>query len=354
MRILVIGGTGLISGAFAALCLDRGDDVTLVTRGTSPVAPSLAGAHVLHADATDADALRSLLRGARLRRERWDAVVQFVAYEPQHVRDDVATFASLADRYVLIATSAAYPSAERFVALTENLTLANPHWRYASDKIACEEALREDAPAAGLPFTIVRPAHTYGDTKIPAYTGNSRHPWTLVDRMRRGADIVVPGDGTSLWTVTHATDVAAGVRGLLDMADSIGRAVHITSDEALTWTGLYRSIARAAGLSDAQFESQVVHIPTDALIAAAPEQAGSLLGDKMHCAVYDTSLMRELVPGWSARVPFADGIASAIAAFEAHPDWQTVDHGWNARFDALGALYRESLRSAAGYATLVP
>ena len=351
MRILIVGGTGLISSAFAEHCLARGDDLTLVTRGRTSVAPSLAAAHLLRADATDAAALRSLLRGARLRKERWDAVLQFVAYTPDHVRDDVATFSGLTDRYVLVATSAAYSKAEHFQTLTESTTLANTAWEYAALKIECEQALREAAAPAGLGFTIVRPAHTYGDSKIPAFTGNSRHPWTLIDRMRRGADIVIPGDGTALWTVTHASDVATAMRGLLEADDSLGRAVHVTSREALTWTGIYRTIAHAAGMSDEQFTSQAVYVPSEAIMAAAPDQTGSIAGDKMHCAVYDTSLIESLVPGWSAQVSFADGVARAVAAFEANPSWQSVDDAWNARFDRLGAIYRAALSDAAALRT---
>ncbi|NTV38760.1 MAG: NAD-dependent epimerase/dehydratase family protein [Demequinaceae bacterium] len=348
MRILIVGGTGLISSAFARECDERGDDLTLITRGSHPSASVPEPARVIHVDATDADALRSALQGARLRRERWDAVVQFVAFGPDHVSDDVVTFAPLTDRYVLIATSAAYETVEHFHKLTEETRLENTEWDYASDKIACEEVLRTEAPAAGLGFTIVRPAHTYGDTKIPAFTGNSRHPWTIIDRMRRGADILVPGDGTALWTVTHASDVAAGIRGLLDTDASLGRAVHITSDTALTWTGLYRALAHAAGLSDAQFEAQVVHVPSDAFVAAAPSQRGAIRGDKMHCAVYDTSLLRSLVPEWETETTFPVGIENAVRAFEAHPERQTIDDEANAVFDRLGAIYRRALLESAG------
>ncbi len=347
MRILIIGGTGLISSAFARECDGRGDDLTLITRGAHGQAVAPASAKFIHADATDAEALRSALHGARLRRERWDAVVQFVAFSPQQVAEDMVTFAPLTNRYVLIATSAAYSKVEHFQLLTEDTRLENNEWDYAHDKIACEDVLRKDAPGAGLDFIIVRPAHTYGDSKIPAFTGNSRHPWTIIDRMRRGADIVVPGDGTSLWTVTHASDVASGIRGLLDTDASRGLAVHITSDTALTWTGIYRTVAHAAGLSDAQFESQVVHVPSDALIAAAPSQAGSIRGDKMHCAVYDTSLLRSLVPEWGTATPFAEGVGNAIRTFEAHPEWQTIDDEANAMFDRLGAIYRQALLNAA-------
>lgn len=346
MRILIVGGTGLISSAFAQACAAHGDDLTLITRGRPGRHPAPTDSKVIHVDASDAGALRSALRGARLRGERWDAVVQFVAFTPDQVRDDVETFASLTDRYVLIATAAAYATFDHFHLLTEDTRLSNRLWDYAQQKIACEEALVTLAPSAGLDYTIVRPAHTYGDSKIPAYTGNSRHPWTIVDRMRRGADIVIPGDGTALWTVTHASDVAAGIRGLLAAPLSVGRAVHVTSDEALTWTGLYAAIARAAGLSAEQFAAQAVYVPTDALVAAAPSQQGSLRGDKMHCAVFDTSLIKELVPGWKAVVPFSQGVAQAIAAFEKNPDWRTVDEEANAMFDRLGTIYRDALKAA--------
>jgi nucleoside-diphosphate-sugar epimerase len=343
MRLLVVGGTGLISSEFAALAVERGDEVTLINRGTSSL-PSPAGAKVIHADATDAVALRGALHGARLRRERWDAVIQFIAFTPDHVEADLETFAPLADRYVLVATSAAYRKFERLRPLTEDTEQENLYWQYARDKIACEEVLR--GASGSVPWTIVRPAHTYGRSRIPAFTGNSRHPWTIVDRMRRGADIVLPGDGTSLWTITHARDVAAGMLGLLSAPDAVGRAVHITSDEALTWRGLYREIARAAGLSDETFDALCVSVPSDALVAAAPSQAGSIYGDKMHNAVYDTSLIKELVPGWEARVPFVEGIREAVAWFEADPSRQTVDEEANAMFDRLAAIYRRALRES--------
>jgi len=346
MRILIVGGTGLISSALARYCTAQGDQLTLINRGRTKVAPPLTGAHVLHADATDATAMRSLMHGARLRGERWDAVVQFVAFGPDHVHDDVVTFASLTDRYVLIATAAAYSSYERAHLLREDAPQHNPWWQYARDKAEAEQVLHDEATAASLEYTIVRPAHTYGDSKIPGYTGVSRHPWTLVDRMRRGADIIIPGDGTAAWTLTHASDVASAIRGLIDTPAAAGRAVHVTSNEALTWTGIHRHIAHAAGLSDARFEDQVVHIPSDALVAAFPSQAGSIYGDKMHSAVYDTSLIHQLLPHWQAETPFAEGIERTIAAFEANPSWRTVDQDTDTAFDRLGQIYRDALAAA--------
>lgn len=346
MKILIVGGTGLISSELAAQAHARRDQLTLVNRGTSTLAAPPAGADVIHCDATDASAIRAALRGRQLRGEKFDAVVQFVAFTPEHVAQDVETFARLTDQYVLIATGASYRTPEHFEALTEDTPQENLHWEYAQLKQQAEQVLRERATKAGLPWTIVRPAHTYGPSKIPAFTGNSRHPWTIIDRMRRGADIVIPGDGTALWTITHARDVAAGVLGLLGQPQAIGTPVHITSDAALSWNGLYRSIARAAGLTDEQYEAQRVCVPSDALVAAAPSQAGSIYGDKMHSAVYDTSRISSLIPDWRAHITFDEGMAEAIAWFEARPDRQSIDNEANAMFDRLAAIYRRALQEA--------
>ena len=345
MRLLIVGGTGLISSEFANAAAARGDQLTLVTRGRSRLqAPG--GASFVHADATDPAALRAALDQSGPGGGRFDAVVQFIAFDAQHVADDVETFAERTDQYVLVATSAAYQKHERLRPLTEDVPHANPHWQYARDKIACERTLRAAAAEHALGFTIVRPAHTYGPSKIPAFTGNSRHPWTIVDRMRAGRDIVVPGDGTSLWTVTHARDVAAGMLGLLGNPRANGEAVHVTSDEALTWTGIYRTIARAAGLDDERFERQVVHVPSAALVAARPDQEGSIRGDKMHPAVYDNSKLRDLVPGFRATTTFEQGMVEAVRWFEADASRQTIDDDWNATFDRLATIYRGALQRA--------
>jgi len=356
MRILAVGGSGTISSEFVAQAVAAGHAVTCVTRGTSPL-PLPEGAQRIHADATDPEAMRAALRGARLRGERYDAVVQFVAYEPAQVRADVETFAPLADHYLFVATAAAYKKFDHLVRLTEDTEQENLFWPYARAKAAAEAELRVAAEAAGLPFTIVRPAHTYGPSKIPAFAGNSRHPWTIVDRMRRGSDVLIPGDGTALWTITHARDVAAGMLGLCGNAAAHGRAVHIMNDDPLTWTGIYGAIAEAAGLSAEQFAAQCVFVPSEGFIAAAPELEGQIRGDKMHSAVYDTSLLKELVPGWGASTSFADGIRECVAWFEADPARQTVDAEANAMLDALGATYRQTLekvRSAAASASAGP
>lgn len=349
MKVLFLGGTGVISSECAALVTARGHELTLVTRGRSQTAPPPPGARLLYADASDPRALRAALRdGAD--GERFDAVVQFVGYEPGQIADDVITFAPRARHYVFVSTAAAYRSFDRFVRLTEETEQANPHWEYARKKAESERVLRAYAGDAGLPFTIVRPAHTYGASRIPGYVGNSRHPWTLVDRMRRGADIIIPGDGTSVWTLTHARDVAVGLVGLLGNERAFGEAVNIMGDEALTWNGIHAAIAEAAGLTVPQFAAISLHVPSDAIVAADPTLAGGVYGDKMHGAIFDTAKLRALVPDFDPRIGFDQGMREALAWFAANPERQTVDAEANAMFDRLGRAYRTVLRDFAANA----
>jgi nucleoside-diphosphate-sugar epimerase len=301
---------------------------------------------MLHVDASSSDALRAAL-GASAGGVRFDAVVQFVGYEPGHIADDVVTFAPRANHYVFVSTAAAYPSFDHLVRIGEGTEQANPHWEYARKKAEGERVLREYATDADLPFTIVRPAHTYGPTRIPGYIGNSRHPWTLIDRMRRGADIIIPGDGTSVWTLTHARDVAVGLVGLLGNPGAFGEAVNIMGDTALTWNGIFETIASAAGLTAPQFAAISVHVPSDAIVAANPAAAGSIYGDKMHGSVFDTTKIRALVPDFAPRVTLDDGVREALAWFEANPERQTIDDDANVMLDHLGRTYRNVLRTVA-------
>jgi nucleoside-diphosphate-sugar epimerase len=301
---------------------------------------------MLHVDATDCGALRAAL-GARAEGERFDAVVQFVGYEPGHLADDVVTFAPRADHYVFVSTAAAYRSFDYFVRMDEETEQSNPHWEYARKKAEGERVLREYAADADLAYTIVRPAHTYGATRIPSYIGNSRHPWTLVDRMRRGADIIIPGDGTSLWSLTHARDVAVGIVGLLGNEAAFGQSVNVMGDGALTWNGIFATIAAAAGLTVPQFAALSVHVPSEAIVAANPDAAGSIYGDKMHSSVFDTRKIRSLVPEFAPHVRLADGVREALAWFEANPERQTIDDDANAMLDRLGRTYRNALRTVA-------
>jgi len=329
MKALFIGGSGTISQAVSALAVERGIELYLLNRGNHPERVP-KGATVLAGDIRDRRSAADALDG-----RKFDVVVDWVAFTPDHVRTDLELFRGRTDQYIFISSASAYQKPLAHYLVTESTPLANPYWQYSRDKIACEELLMEAYRSEGFPVTIVRPSYTYGDTSIPASFNSGRHPWSLVDRMRRGAPILVHGDGTSLWTMTHNTDFAAAFVGLLGHPKAIGEAVHITSDEVLDWNQIYRAIGRAAGV-----EPNLVHLSTESIVRVAPQYEGGLLGDKAVSAVFDNSKIKRLVPGFTAVVPFHAGIRRTIEWFEAHPERQTVDAAWNEEMDRIIGAYR--------------
>jgi nucleoside-diphosphate-sugar epimerase len=332
MRVLFIGGTGLISTACSDAVLSGGDELWLLNRGQHSGAPP--GAELLRGDAHDERELAELVRG-----KEWDVVVDWVAYVPADVQRDMDAFRGSTGQYVFISSASAYEKPPSHWLVTESSTpLSNPHWQYSRDKIACEALLEE---SNGFPWTVVRPSLTYGDTQIPVCIGSWDKPYTIVDRIRRGAPVLVPGDGTAIWTITHNTDFARGFLGLFGRPEALGEAFHITSAEALTWNEIYARLADACGA-----KANILHVPTDAVIAANPAEHGSLWGDKVHCTVFDNSKLRRLVPGFEARVPYAEGIRRTVAFFDAHPEHQGIDEEADAGWDRLAAIYLDALGRA--------
>jgi nucleoside-diphosphate-sugar epimerase len=337
VRVLHIGGTGLISSACVAHGIAAGQEVWVMNRGTTHKVPPAEGARRIIADASDPEAVRAALGGVH-----FDAVVQWTAFVPADVARDIDLYRDT-DQYVFISSASAYQKPPDHYLVTESGTpLENPHWQYSRDKIACEAVLRRERERSGFLFTIVRPTLTYGPSQIPVCVGSWDKPFTIVDRMRRGAPIIVPGDGTSLWTITHNTDFAKGLTGLLGHPGAIGEDFHITSDEALTWNQIYTLVGRAAGA-----EPAILHVPTDALVAADPELEGSLWGDKVHSTLFDNTKLKLLVPDFTATTPFAVGIEQTIAWFDADPARQGIDTEANALWDRVVAVYQEALRKVA-------
>jgi nucleoside-diphosphate-sugar epimerase len=334
MRVLFIGGTGLISSGCIAATEAAGHELWLLNRGHSSLLPaSIPPERTITADATDPQALREALRG-----HEFDTVVQWVGFKPEHVAQDVETFAS-AGQYVFISSASVYQKPSSHWLITEQTPLSNPVWVYAQEKIACERVLREAHAATGFPMTIIRPTHTYGPSQIPILIGSWDKPFTIIDRMRRGGKIIVSGDGTSLWTLTHNTDFAKGLVGLFGQPAAIGEDFHITSDEALEWNQVYELLGEAAGV-----ELDILHVPSEAIVAAEPEQTGSLFGDKIHSSVFDNSKLRSVVPDFQATVPFSEGIKETIAWFDADPSRQAIDHAANELWDRIVSVYTDALR----------
>jgi nucleoside-diphosphate-sugar epimerase len=337
VRLLYIGGTGLISSACLDLAVERGHEVSVLNRGRTHNLPVPDGVKRLVADLADADAVR-----AALGEESFDAVVQWIGFTPDQIARDVALFTGRTTQYVFISSATVYRKPPVHYLVTEAGTpLANPFWEYAENKIACEERLLE-AHHAGFPITIVRPSLTYGLTQVPACLSSWERPYTIIDRMRRGAPVIVPGDGTSLWTLTHNSDFAVGLLGLLGHPGALGEAVHITSDEVLTWNDIYAVIGEAAGAAP-----RILHVPTDALVAADRELLGSLWGDKSHSLVFDNTKIRTLVPEFAPVVPFAKGIRRTVEWFDADPARQVIDERANALWDRVAEVYLDALARVA-------
>jgi nucleoside-diphosphate-sugar epimerase len=225
--------------------------------------------------------------------------------------------------------------------MTESTPLANPYWDYSRNKIACEERLMQAYRDEAFPVTIVRPSLTYGDTQIPLVLNSWQQSYTAVDRMIRGQKLIVPGDGSSLWVVTHNTDFAKGLVGLLGHQQAIGHAFHITSDEVLTWDQLFRIVGAAVGV-----EPQLVHIPSDFIAACIPEKLGTLTGDKSVSVVFDNSKIKRFVPGYCATTTFAEGVRQSLAWFNAVPSRKQIDHQVNAALDKLISAYEKGLNEA--------
>ena len=328
MKILFIGGTGVISTACTRLAADRGMELTVLNRGRH-AADLPAGVEHMRVDMDDAAAV-----AACLSRRSFDAVVNWIAFEPAQVERDIALFQGRTGQYILISSASAYQKPATHYLITESTPLANPYWTYSQQKIACEERLMRAYRENGFPATIVRPSHTYGETQIALAVNSWAKSFTAVDRMRRGRKVIVPGDGSSLWVLTHNSDFAKGLAGLLGRAQTVGHAFHITSDEVMTWDQWYGETARAAGV-----EAELVHMPSEFIAACVPEMRGGLLGDKAVSVVFDNTKIKRFVPGYCATVPFAEGIRRTMAWFDADPSRQEIDEEANARWDSLIAAY---------------
>jgi len=327
MNVLFVGGTGIISSACARQVLARGIDLTLLCRGQSGRHAPPPGAKILRADIRDAESVRSVL-GDR----SFDVVVQWVGFVREHVELDIELFRGRVRQYVFISSASAYQTPPARLPVTESTPLHNPFWRYSRDKIDCEERLMHAYRREGFPATVVRPSHTYDAGLLPVHGG-----WTVVDRMRRGLPVIVHGDGTSLWTLTHNEDFARGFVGLLGREETVGDSFHITSDETVTWDQIHHLLGRAAGATP-----KIVHVPSDLIAKFDPEWGASLLGDKAHSMAFDNTKIKRCVPDFRAVVPYSHGSREQIAWYDDDPKRRTVDGGTNAQFDRILAAYERA------------
>jgi nucleoside-diphosphate-sugar epimerase len=321
MKVLFIGGTGNISTTVSKQAVDRGIELYLFNRGKRVSA--ILGAKSIIGDINRREDIESVLK-----RYTWDAIVNWIAFTEQDIARDYEIFRGRTKQYVFISSASAYQKPLAFPFITESTPLANPFWQYSRNKIACEMALNSYYRKEQFPVTIVRPSLTY-DTVIPVPIGGWTE-FTIVDRIKKGKKIIVHGDGTSLFTVTHADDFAKGFLGLLGHQQAIGESFHITSDEVLTWNQIHEALAEAIGC-----EAKIVHIPSEILATFDEELRGSLIGDKAVSAVFDNTKIKRFVPGFTATISFKQGIRRTIKWFEADPARQIIRKETNAWMDKI-------------------
>ena len=334
MRILVIGGTGIISTACVQLAVKRGWDVSVLNRGRRF---ETKGVRQIVCDVNDAAAFE-----ASLGEHRWDAIVDFIAFGLDDIEGRLKVLSGKTDQYVFISSASAYQRPATHYLVTESTPLANPFWDYSGAKIACEERLGAAMRNDGFPVTIIRPSLTFGDTVVPLAVNSWQKSYTAIDRMRKGLPVIVPGDGSSLWTITHNTDFAKGLIGLLGNQATIGHAFHITSDEVLNWDQIYYATAKAAGVD----EPKLVHIASDFISSCLSDMTGSLTGDKATSLVMDNTKIKRFVPDYVATTRYAEGIQQTIAWFDGDPSRHQIDEEANEQYDKLIAAYEQGLANA--------
>ncbi len=336
-KALFIGGTGTISAAIVRRLVREGKwEVWLLNRGNRPEAIP-EGAHLLQADINDEAAVSALLGEMT-----FDVVGEFIGFVPAQVERDWRLFRGRTRQYIYISSASAYHKPAADFRITEGTTLANPHWQYSRDKIACEEFLMRKYREEGFPVTIVRPSHTYDERSIPLGAHGKGGSWQVIRRMMEGKPVLIQGDGTSLWHLTFNEDFAVGYTGLMGNRHAIGEAFHITGDEVLTWNQIYATIADALGV-----ELKAVHVSSEFLAKAGEKYGydfeGGLVGDKAVSVCFDNAKIKRLAPGMTTTIPFQDGVRRALNHILAHPELQREDPEFDAFCDRVIAAREKAL-----------
>lgn len=324
MKVLFIGGTGIISSACSILALEKGIDLYHLNRGKSNNIRQIDGVKTITADIRNIDETKDAIK-----EHEFDVVVDWIAFTPEHIENDIQLFSGKTKQYVFISSASIYQTPPQKLPVTEDTPLDNPIWEYSQDKIACENLLRKAYSESGFPYTIVRPSHTYDKTLIPIQGG-----YTVLDRMKKGLPVVIHGDGASIWTLTHHKDFAVGLVGLLGKTEAVNEAYHITSNELLSWEMIFRALAKELGI-----EPKLVYVPSNIIARYDKETGDSLLGDKTHSMIFDNRKIKTLVPEFNAKISFTQGAKEIIDWYESDVSRQVVDKRINDLMDKIVADY---------------
>jgi nucleoside-diphosphate-sugar epimerase len=325
MKVLFIGGTGTISSAITKQLLAKGTELYLLNRGTrNELLP--AGVNLIKADINDEEKVSKLVENLE-----FDVVADFIAFEPSQLERDYRLFNGKTKQFIFISSASAYQTPLSDYRITEGTPLSNPYWAYSRNKIACEEYLMKQYREQGFPITIVRPSHTYDERSIPLGVHGSKGSWQVARRMLENKPVIIHGDGTSLWTMTHNSDFAKGFIGLMGNIHALGESVHITSDESVTWNQIYETIADSLGV-----KLNAVHVSSEFLAACSKEDyKGGLLGDKANSVVFNNSKLKRLVPEFVATTRLDQGIRQTVEYILAHPEHQKEDKEFDSWCDKV-------------------
>ena len=333
MKALLIGGTGTISTEISKRLVKTGWELTLLNRGnTGAFVPE--GARVIKVDVNDEEAVNQLLGD-----EQFDVVADFIVFTPEQAQRDLRLFKNRTAQYIFISSASAYQKPLSSPHITESTPLHNPFWGYSRNKTVIEELLMDTYRKDGFPVTIVRPSHTYNERSMPIGLHGRKGSFAVVERIRTGRKVIVPGDGLTLWTVTHARDFAVGFCGLMGNIHAIGEAVHITSDERLTWNQIHECVGRAVGCAP-----KLVHIASETLAKLGPDWEGALIGDKSNTVLFDNSKIKRLVPEFCATTRFDQGAREVVDYIYSHPECQTPDPEFDAWCDAVIEQYEAMMQ----------
>lgn len=338
MKALFIGGTGTISNAITRQLAEQGCELYLLNRGNRKEGlPD--GVRVLEADIKDEARVAELVADLK-----FDVVADFIAFVPEHLERDYRLFGDKTKQFIFISSASAYQTPLSDYRITEGTPLSNPYWEYSRNKIACEDYLMRQYRDHGFPVTIVRPSHTYDERSIPLGVHGARGSWSVAKRMLAGKPVIIHGDGTSLWTMTHSRDFAKGFIGLMGNIHAIGEAVNITSDESVTWNQIYSIIADALGV-----ELEAIHVSSSFLDACSDyDFRGGLLGDKANTVVFDNAKLKRLVPDFVATTRLDQGMRETVAHILAHPELQQEDPDFDQWCDRVAQAMETAVRLVRG------
>jgi len=326
MKALFIGGTGTISMAISKLLLQKGWDLYLINRGNRNAVPELQKAHFITVDINDEKAVAEKIKGMH-----FDVVCDFIGFVVPQLERDYRLFKGKTDQFMYISSASAYQKPVGNYIISEKTPLSNPYWEYSRNKIACEDYLMKLYREEGFPITIIRPSHTYDERSVPLGVHGNNGSYQVVKRIKEGKPVIIHGDGTSLWTLTHNSDFAKGFVGLMGNIHAIGEAVQIMSDESVTWNQIYGVIAKALGV-----ELKAVYAPSTYLAAhSSYDFTGSLIGDKANSVVFDCSKLKALVPDFVATKRVDQGIRETVEYVMSHPECQKEDPEFDSWCDKI-------------------